>query len=157
MIRNTYIYNSTLRDFFPRIYKNVSYQRGRAACCTSCILNYLLQGISFANNLYWLTKLVLVIRFCIACISLGIYLPLWRGFILKLPSKNISLSRLISSRCLSKHDKKLILFGGQVIPTKTGFVLGNKISKNMPSTTNSIKWTRQNSVEWFVLKSDWYM
>ena len=98
---NTYIYNTTLWDFSVEELHVV-----RVACLIICSREYLWQ-----NNLYWLTKLVLGIQFCIAWYSLRIYLPLWRRFILKSPSKNISLSRLISCRCLLKHSKKFILFG----------------------------------------------
>ena len=79
----------------------------RGACLIICSREYLWQ-----NKLYWLTKLVLGMQFCIAWFSLRIYLPLWKRLILKSPSKNISLSRLMSSRCLLKHSKKLIQVGG---------------------------------------------
>ena len=83
--------------FFPRICKNMTISVEelhvvRVACLIICSREYLWQ-----NNLYWLSKLVLGMRFCIACFSLRIYLPLWKRCILKSPSKNISLSRLMSS------------------------------------------------------------
>ena len=118
MIRNTNIYNIFLWDLFPRICKNVIYQCGRAACYTSCMLIISSWQNVWQDNLYWLSKFVIGIRVCKIWFYLEIFLSLWRKFILKLPSKNISLSNFISPMHFSKHSRNLIVFEGlQITPT----------------------------------------
>ena len=118
MIRNTNIYNNFLWDLFPRICKNVICQCGRAACYTSCMFIISSWQNVWQDNLYWLSKFVIGIRLCKIWFYLEIFLSLWRKFLLKLPSKNISLSNFISPMHFSKHFRNLMVFEGlQITPT----------------------------------------
>ena len=71
----------------------------RVACLIICSREYLWQ-----NNLYWLTKLVLGMWFCIAWFSLRIYLPLWQRFILKSPGVKISFFCLTGHFCCWRNQ-----------------------------------------------------
>ena len=76
------------------------------------------------------TKFVTGTRLCKIWFNLGINLPLWRKFILKSPSKNISLSNFIPSMLFKTFQ---IVDRVSRSVNYSNFAFGHKISKNILS------------------------